>query len=169
MGAAHVGHRVYHPCVPYRIFFLFVFRRGGVSGGSVEAAVYPRPNPLDGNSFAPATYFNMFCGVRAGMNPAPTVSPSIPPCGGFVGTVSPSIPVIKGGTRWVRRGGVHPRPNPLDGNYFIPPCRILYMFCGARAGINPAPTIWSPSPYRISRGRRRCWRRTTASPWRSRL
>ena len=42
---------------------------------------------------------------------------------------------------------VHPRPNPRDGNHSIFPVpHIFDMFCGGRAGINPAPTSGSPSP-----------------------
>ena len=155
----------------YHVFYCHhcCVRRGGGPVG--RGGVYPRPNPLGGNHFPPAAYFNMFCGVRAGINPAPTASPSIPPCGGFVGTMSPSIPPCGGfvgtaspsippsggfvgtaspsiprdqGWHPVRcRGGVHPRPNPLGGNYH-PPATYFNMFCGVRAGINPAPTV-SPS------------------------
>ena len=40
------------------------------------------------------------------------------------------------------RAAVYPRPNTRDGNYFISPGpHIFDMFCGERAGINPAPTL----------------------------
>ena len=61
--------------------------------------------------------FYIFCGVRAGMNPAPTLAPLTLNCGELSPLLNPF--------EVVSRGGVYPRPHPLVGNHSPPPCHMF--------------------------------------------